>query len=165
LANLFVARTFSKAYGLAGLRIGALMGDRGQMQTLRRTASPYNVNAVALACLPEAMADQEYIRRYVSEVCESRARLERALYEMGIVFWPSRANFVLMGVGTAADDARVFVEEMRRQGILVRDRSGDPGCAGCVRITLGTLEHTERMLSVLPDALAAVRSAREATLP
>ena len=66
--NLFVARTFSKAYGLAGLRIGILAGDAGQMAMVRRVASPYNVNAVALAVLPEALADQEYVERYVAEV-------------------------------------------------------------------------------------------------
>src|SRR6185437_5071670 len=77
--NLFVARTFSKAYGMAGLRLGVLVGDVGQMLALRRASSPYNVNAVALACLPEALADQEYVQAYVSEVLEGRARLERAL--------------------------------------------------------------------------------------
>jgi len=163
--NMFVARTFSKAYGLAGLRIGVLIGDRARMQTLRRISSPYNVNAIALACLPQALADQEYIRRYVSEVCESRARLESVLRETGIRFWPSQANFVLMRVGATADDAGSFVEEMRRRGILVRDRSGDPECVGCVRITLGTREHTDRLLAALPQALAAARSTREATLP
>ncbi len=164
-ANMFVARTFSKAYGLAGLRIGALIGDGELMETIRRAASPYNVNAIALACLPEALADQEYIRRYVGEVCEWRARLESVLSETGIRFWPSQANIVLMRVGATADDAGSFVAEMRRQGILVRDRSGDPGCAGCVRITLGTREHTDRLLSALPKALAAVCSRRETTLP
>ena len=57
--NLFVARTFSKAYGLAGLRVGVLVGDPEQMRAVRRVSSPYNVNAVALACLPAALADQE----------------------------------------------------------------------------------------------------------
>src|SRR5579859_4911956 len=64
-ANLFVARTFSKAYGLAGLRIGILAGAAGQMALLRRVVSPYNVNAVALAVLPEALQDQEYVEHYV----------------------------------------------------------------------------------------------------
>ncbi len=94
-SNLFVARTFSKAYGLAGLRIGALVGDADQMRAVRRVCSPYNVNAVALACLPDALGDQAYIRHYVSEVRESRGRLERALEASGIQFWSSQANFVL----------------------------------------------------------------------
>ena len=149
LPNLFVARTFSKAYGLAGLRMGLLVGDAEQMRAVRRVSSPYNVNAAALACLPEALNDQPYIQQYVSEVRESRARLERALEAAGIQFWPSQANFVLARVGAAS----AFVEHMRRRRILVRDRSGDPGCEGCVRITLGPREHTDRLLTALHETL------------
>lgn len=147
--NLFVARTFSKAYGLAGLRIGVLAGHGEQMSALRRVASPYNVNAVALACLPEAIADQSYIERYLEEILEARVRLERFLESSGVQFWASRANFVLMRGGTSSADASRFVELMRRRGILVRDRSADPGCEGCVRITLGPREHADRLLSAL----------------
>jgi len=145
--NLFVARTFSKAYGLAGLRLGALVGDLEQMRAIRRVSSPYNVNAVALACLPEALGDQAYIQHYVTEVRESRSRLERALLASGIQFWSSHANFVLLRVGAAAS----FVEAMKRRGILVRDRSGDHGCEGCVRITLGPRAHADRLLAALQE--------------
>lgn len=145
--NLFVARTFSKAYGLAGLRIGMLVGDAEQMWAIRRVCSPYNVNAAALACLPEALADQAYIEQYVSEVRESRARLEHALAALGIQFWRSHANFVLARVGAAA----AFVEQMRRRGILVRDRTSDHGCEGCVRITLGPRAHADRLLTALRE--------------
>lgn len=147
LPNLFVARTFSKAYGLAGLRIGVLVGDEQQMPALRRVSSPYNVNAVALACLPEALGDQTYIQQYVSEVRESRARLERALETLGIQFWRSQANFVLARVGAASS----FVEHMRRRGILVRDRTSDQGCEGCVRITLGPRGHADRLLTAFQE--------------
>ncbi len=145
--NLFVARTFSKVYGLAGLRVGALVGQPNQMSALRRVSSPYNVNAVALACLPEALADRTYVEEYVSEVRESRRRLERALEGAGIQFWPSQANFVLARGGAATP----FVECMRRRGILVRDRSSDQGCAGCVRITLGPRAHADRLLVALQE--------------
>jgi histidinol-phosphate aminotransferase len=150
-SNLFVARTFSKAYGMAGLRVGVLAGPPDPMRAVRRVSSPYNVNAVALACLPEALADQPYIQRYVSEVLESRALLERALEATGIPFWPSQANFVLARVGPTKDVAAAFVESMRQRGILVRDRSSDTGCEGCVRITLGRREHTERLLAALEE--------------
>lgn len=159
--NLFVARTFSKAYGLAGLRIGALVGDADQMRTVRRVSSPYNVNAVALACLPEALRDQAYIQQYVSEVCESRAGLERALEASGIQFWASQGNFVLVRVGAAAS----FVEHMRRRGILVRDRSSDHGCEGCVRITLGPRAHADRLLTALQEALEELGIAQGASRP
>jgi histidinol-phosphate aminotransferase len=147
--NLFVARTFSKAYGLAGLRIGALVGDADQMRAVRRVSSPYNVNAVALACLPEALRDQEYIRSYMTEVCESRARLEHSLEARGVQLWRSRANFVLLRVGAAA----LFAERMRRRGILVRDLSSGHACEGCVRITLGPRAHCDRLLVALNESL------------
>lgn len=153
LPNLFVARTFSKAYGLAGLRVGVLAGNSDQVHLLRRVCSPYNVNAAALACLPEALADQSYIRQYVSEVLEGRTRLESLLASSGIQFWPSQANFVLAGVGSTPQDSAAIVEQMRTRGILVRDRSSDPGCAGCVRITLGSREQTGRLLTALQEVL------------
>lgn len=151
--NLFVARTFSKAYGLAGLRLGALIGNRDQMATVRLACSPYNVNAVALACLPTALGDHEYLRDYVNETLESRERFESRLQSLGIPYWPSRANFVLLRVGLIRSDAALFAERMRSRGILVRDRSTDYGCEGCVRITLGLREHTDQLLKAFQTTL------------
>jgi len=151
--NIFITRTFSKAYGLAGLRVGVLIGDRNQMSAIRRVSSPYNINAVALACLPEALSDQSYIESYVREVLQSRETLESALKDYGIPFWPSRANFILARIGTTASEAKAFVESMRREGILVRDRSADHGCEGCVRFTLGPRKHTNRLLTALATTL------------
>jgi len=128
---------------------------------VRRVSSPYNVNAVALACLPEALGDQDYIAQYVSDVRESRARLGRALEAKGIQFWPSAANFVLVRVGAAP----AFVERMRRRGILVRDRSGDQGCEGCVRITLGLRTHTDRLLIALQETCEELGIAQGAPRP
>lgn len=149
--NIFITRTFSKAYGLAGLRIGVLIGNADQMPSLRRVCSPYNVNAIALASLPEALADRDYIDQYVNETLQSRARLERTLQARGIQFWPSQANFVLARVGSTSSDSQAFVEQMRRRGILVRDRSADHACAGCVRFTLGTTKDTDRLLAALDE--------------
>ena len=151
--NVFITRTFSKAYGLAGLRIGVLIGDAGQMPSLRRVCSPYNVNAVALACLPAALADQNYIEQYVTETLQSRARFESVLTTRKITFWPSQANFVLARIGSTKSDSYAFVEQMRRRGILVRDRSADHTCEGCVRFTLGTNEQTNRLLAALDEVL------------
>jgi histidinol-phosphate aminotransferase len=153
--NLFVARTFSKAYGLAGLRIGVLVGDSEQICSVRRVSSPYNVNGVALACLPDALADQEYLRLYVSEVCAGRQRLQDILQSNAIPFWPSRANFVLACVGSPD-----FTSAMRRRGVLVRDRSADHGCEGCVRMTLGPRTHTDRLLTTLQETLLELGTAQ-----
>ena len=157
-ANLFVARTFSKAYGLAGLRIGILAGDLDQVAMVRRVASPYNVNAVALAALPEALRDQEYVEHYVSEVLRGRELLQRELQKLGLRYWPSRANFVLVRVGSAHEE---FVQALRTRGILVRDRHTDPACEGCVRLTVGSLEHTQTLIVALREVVAKLGDHRE----
>jgi histidinol-phosphate aminotransferase len=162
IPNLFIARTFSKAYGLAGLRVGVLMGEAQQMSGVRKVASPYNVNSVALACLPEALADEPYVRRYVQEVCQGRERLQEQLQGLGIPFWASRANFVLMRLG---ETNAAFIGRMRGHGILVRDRSRDPGCEGCVRITLGSMEQTDRLLAILRDTLQEIGRVRQEVRP
>jgi histidinol-phosphate aminotransferase len=155
LPNLFVARTFSKAYGLAGLRIGALMGAAEQIRAVRRVASPYNVNAVALACLPAALHDQSFVQRYVDEVHQGRKRLQDELRSLGIRHWPSHANFVLANLG---QQHRVFVDEMRHRCVLVRDRSQDPGCEGCVRITIGAAEQMDQLLAAIRETIAEIGS-------
>ena len=157
-ANLFVARTFSKAYGLAGLRIGVLAGNAGQIAMVRRVASPYNVNAVALTVLPEALRDQEYIQNYVADVQHGRGVLEQELRALGLHYWPSRANFVLVRIGPAHKE---FIQALRARGILVRDRNSDPGCAGCVRLTIGSNEHTQILISALRNVIAQLGERRE----
>src|ERR1017187_1731786 len=152
--NLFVARTFSKAYGLAGLRIGILAGPRDQMPMVRRVSSPYSVNVVALLALPQALADSEFIANYVAQVKAGRAKLESELQRMRIVWWSSEANFVLMSIGKRHRD---FVTAIRQRGILVRDRSSDPGCDGCVRITLGTSDQTEQLVAALRDVVSELK--------
>jgi histidinol-phosphate aminotransferase len=151
IPNLFVSRTFSKVYGMAGLRIGVLMGNGEQMQMLRRASSPYNLNSVALACLPEALADEQYVSNYVTECLQGRRELESELAAWSVKYWPSRANFVLMYLGA---ECKPFVQQMRARGILVRDRSSDYGCKDCVRITVGIREHNQRMLSALREVFA-----------
>ena len=158
LPNLFVARTFSKAYGLAGLRIGALMGPAEQIGAVRRIASPYNVTSVALACLPAVLQDQNFVQRYVDEVRQGRGRLQDELRSLGIPYWPSRANFVLANFG---QQHRAFVDEMRRRGVLVRDRSQDPGCKGCVRITVGAAEHMDQLAAAIRETIAEIGSPKE----
>jgi histidinol-phosphate aminotransferase len=156
--NTFVARTFSKAYGLAGMRIGVLVGDARQMAMVRRVASPYNVNAVALAVLPEALRDTNYVERYAAEVRRNRDRLEQELRALGLHYWPSRGNFVLVRVGLLHKE---FVQALRERGILVRDRNSDPGCEGAVRLTVGSDEHTRVLIEVLRSVVDQLALRRE----
>lgn len=149
--NLFVARTFSKAYGLAGLRLGVLTGAAEQIGYIRRHSEPFNVNSVVLACLEETLADQAFVRDHVAQVKQGRKRLEQLFDELGLRFWPSQTNFVLVRVGASA---KRFVEAMQRRAILVRDSSANPGCEGCVRITVGTPSQMDGVLQAIRDAIA-----------
>jgi histidinol-phosphate aminotransferase len=156
--NLVVARTFSKAYGLAGLRLGLLAGPAELMHWVRRVLSPYSVNSLALACLPPALEDTAYLDWYVSEVLAARAEFEAVLDAARLRRWPSRANFILVEIGAQHAE---FVRLMRAAGVLVRDRSNDPGCDGRVRITIGTRAQMRQAASALNAALDKLQAARK----
>jgi len=155
IPNLIVARTFSKAYGLAGLRVGVLAAPLDLMHWIRRVLSPYSVNSVALACLPAALDDTAYLDWYGTEVLAVRAEFEEVLQDARVRFWLSHANFILVDIGPRHRD---FVRLMLAAGVLVRDRSSDPGCDGRVRITIGTREQMKKAASALHDALANLRN-------
>ena len=158
IPNLVIARTFSKAYGLAGLRVGVLAASAENARWMRRVISPYSVNSVALACIPAALNDRAYLDGYVEEVLAARADFEAVIDEMSLCRWPSHANFVLVYIG---EKHREFVQRMSAAGVLVRDRSNDPGCDGCVRITIGTREQMRKAAEVLRDAVSTLRSAEK----
>ena len=157
--NLMVARTFSKAYGLAGLRLGLLAGPVELMRWVRRVLSPYSVNSLALACLPPALEDTAYLDWYVGEVLTARTEFEAALDQAGVRRWPSRANFVLVEIGKQHAE---FSRLMRAAGVLVRDRSSDPGCDGRLRITIGTREQMRQAALAMNETLATLRAGKEA---
>jgi histidinol-phosphate aminotransferase len=151
--NLIVARTFSKAYGLANLRIGMLAGNAELLKYVRKVTSPYNVNGVALDCLTVAIEDDAYLGWYAEQVRVGRERMMGGLAELGVPFFPSAANFILMKIGPKHKE---LVEAMRRHGVLLRDRSTDPGCDGFVRITIGAEEHVTRGLEALRESLKEI---------
>jgi histidinol-phosphate aminotransferase len=156
LPNLFVARTFSKAYGLAGLRLGVMIGDQEQMSVLRRMASPFNVNAFAIECLAEALADREFVAGYVAQVIASRKWLHKELEKTGFKCWPSHGNFILCHFG---EEKKSILEALRARGISLRDR---PDCEGCVRITIGEQQEMERLMAELKQVLSQLPTANQA---
>lgn len=158
LPNLIVVRTFSKAYGLAGLRVGVIAAPVELMRWLRRVLSPYSVNSVALACLPAALQDSAYLDWYVQEVMAARSEFEAALDASGVRRWPSVANFILVEIGPRHAE---FVRLMNAEGVLVRDRSSDPGCNGRVRITIGTRDQMRQAAEALNKSLNEMRGKGE----
>jgi histidinol-phosphate aminotransferase len=148
--NLVVGRTFAKAYGLAGLRIGALVGDPRTLAPFRRVVPPYSINACVAAVLPAALADAGYFDWYLNQVAESKVLLYEAFDRLGVVYWRSAANFVLARF--EGDSGRI-AHDLAARGVHVRDRSRDPGCAGCLRVTAGVVEHTQAFIAALGDVL------------
>ncbi|MGH9534077.1 MAG: aminotransferase class I/II-fold pyridoxal phosphate-dependent enzyme [Terriglobales bacterium] len=150
--NLLVARTFSKAHGLAAARLGLLVAPPALTPWLRRAHAPYNVNALALVCAQAALADGDWLAQYRREALASREQLQAALTELGRTWWRSAANFVLFQAegGTAgARPAAELVRFFRQQGVLVRDRGRD--LPGAVRITCGRRGDTERAITLLRE--------------
>ncbi len=148
--NLVVTRTFSKAAGLAGLRLGCIFAHRSITEYCRKAQSPYPVGVAALAAARATVRDQRFLRSTLREFRRSRKELERGLTKLGIPFFPSAANFVLLFLG---DRAKQVVQSLARQGTLIRDRSSDFNGAGYVRITFGTLSQTRRVLRQLEELL------------
>jgi histidinol-phosphate aminotransferase len=145
-SNLIVTRTFSKTAGLAGLRLGCLFVNRETASIMRKAQSPYPVNVAALAAGEAAIADRAFMARTVREVRAGRSELERGLTRLGVRWFPSGGNFLLVYFGDRTKD---IVEKLARKGILVRDRSNDFAGQGYVRITLGTRAQARRLAAEL----------------
>ena len=158
--NLIVLQTFSKAYGLAALRLGLAFADEVTMSLFANVKYPYNIS---LAAMEKAMSLlKRDVAAEVENVMTERSRMEKALAELPRVrkVWPSDANFLLVEV----DDARGLYSELLDKQVIVRDRSKVPGCAGCLRITIGTKEENDKVLAVIgglkPESVVERREAK-----
>lgn len=150
--NLFVARTFSKAYGMAGLRIGVLASQAENIRVVSKGQSPYGVNSLATRCALAAIEDRAYLEEYVRQVLHARDLLYATFDEMEIRYWKSHANFVLFHLG---DRTAEVGAALARRGILIRDQSGH--IPGATRVTVGPLPETVRFLTSLKEVLARGR--------
>ena len=152
--NIIVGRTFSKAYGLAGLRIGCLVAAPETLETIRPAIPVYSVNVAAAIALPIALDDRGHLHDYLRQVSESKTLLYAACDRLGLRYWLSEANFVLVHAG---DRLATLVDGAAARGVYLRDRSTEPGCAGCVRISTGIVEHTRRCIEVMEEVLCAAQ--------
>jgi len=148
-SNLLVARTFSKAAGLAALRLGCLFAKPEILSVMRRACTPYPVNTAALVAAEASIRDARFLRNYTREVLQSRVLLEEGLTRLGARVYPSAANFVLVDFGPGAHR---LVCALERKGILVRERKDFPR-EGFVRISAGTRADTRRLLRAIEEIL------------
>lgn len=152
--NLIVTQTFSKAFGLAALRLGCIISNKGNIKNIQKALSPYSVNGVAVACAFAALKDQKYVKNYVKEVNESKKMLYKLLDSLKIKYFRSDANFVLLSLGK---NAGYFCKKLKEDGILVRDRSSDAMLDGCVRVTIGTKKQTEELAKAINNAAKSMK--------
>ena len=149
--NVLIGRTFSKAHGLAGMRIGVMIARPEVLEPIRFVMPLFNLNVVAVQALRAALTDREFTPWYVAQATESKRRLYAVLNRVGLKYWKSDANFVLVDGG---ERARELVDGMIARGVLVRDRTKDPYCPNCFRVTTGVVEHTQKAIAAL-EALCA----------
>ncbi|MCR4824601.1 MAG: histidinol-phosphate transaminase [Bacteroidales bacterium] len=143
--NLVVLQTLSKAYGLAGLRLGMAFADEYVIRLMSMVKYPYNINQATQELVSKVLT--EPVGAKIEETVAQRGRIERALPAYGFVrrVYPSDANFLLVQV----DDADALYAHLLADGIIVRNRTRVPGCAGCLRITVGLPSENDRLLQSL----------------
>jgi len=149
--NVIVTRTFSKAFGLAGLRLGYILSNKTNIAALAKESSPYGVNTLALIAGEAALSDMDFVQNYVSEIKENKKCVENKLADLGIITFPSSANFIIAKFG---DNCGEICDSLKEKGILVRNRTNDPLLKGCIRITIGTKEQCEQLLTELTQILS-----------
>lgn len=148
--NLLVTRTFSKAYGLAGLRVGYAVGAPEAVAVLERLRESFNVNAVALAAAEAALADETHLRHVITHNDAERSRMIAALAAKGLAVSPSRTNFVLVDFGDASRCAAIEAR-LREQAVIVRPMIGY-GLPHCLRVSIGSQAENNRFIEALAQA-------------
>jgi histidinol-phosphate aminotransferase len=144
--NVIVTRTFSKAYGLAGLRVGYLVAHPSVVAVIERLRESFNVNNIALAAAEAALGDASHLAKAVAFNCVERSWLSEGLSASGYRVLPSQTNFVLVDLGR---DAAGFERHLFERGVIVRPMGGY-GLAQTVRISVGSRAENQRLLDALP---------------
>jgi histidinol-phosphate aminotransferase len=150
LDRLVVVRTFSKAWRMAGLRLGYLLGHDWVVADLLKVRLPYHLDAITQAAGEVAVALADQVTAHIAVLVDERARLHRGLVDLGVTVWPSAGNFLLFRV---PDAAGVF-DSLLQRGVLVRDFSSKPRLDGCLRVSVGTPEENTVFLDALAEVLA-----------
>jgi histidinol-phosphate aminotransferase len=145
--NLVVLQTFSKAWGLAGLRVGMAFASQAIIEVLNKVKPPYNISQSTQELVLKALEEVDQVNDMIRTLVELRERLAGDLAALPMVqqVYPSDANFLLV----KTDDARGIYEHLLNAGIVVRDRSKVELCAGCLRITVGTEKENEELLAAM----------------
>ena len=147
--NLVITRTFSKAYGLAGLRVGYALAHPSVADVMNRVRQPFNVNSIALAAATAALDDMEFVARSYAENLQGMRQLEDGAGTLGLEYIPSYGNFITIRVGEAPE----VYKKLLKRGVIVRPVGGGYGLPEHLRVTIGTAEENERFLNALAASL------------
>lgn len=149
LPNIVVLRTFSKAWGMAGLRVGLAFGSEPVIELMNRVKPPYNISSLAQHAVLGALDEKKKVDSWIANMRAERERLREAIARFPFVdsVYPSDANFILVRTVDAKSIYRHLIEEK----IVVRDRSNVLSCEGCLRITIGTELENDRLLEALEN--------------
>ncbi len=147
--NLIVTRTFSKAYGLAGLRVGYGLAHPSVADVMNRVRQPFNVNSLALAAAAAALDDMEFVARSYVLNLQGMAQLEEGARRLGLDFIPSYGNFLTIRVGKAPE----MYKRLLRRGVIVRPVGGGYGLPEHLRVTIGTQAENDKFLGALAAAM------------
>ena len=150
--NLVVTRTFSKAYGLAGLRVGYALAHPSVADVMNRVRQPFNVNSIALAAAAAALDDMEFVARSYAVNLSGMRQLEEVAGELGLDYIPSHGNFLALRVAAGGKSATEIFKRLLRRGVIVRPVGGY-GLPEHLRVTVGTAAENERFLAALTASL------------
>ena len=145
--NLIVIQTFSKAFGMGGLRLGYIISNEENIRNIGRVLSPYSVNTAAIKAGIAALDDTKYVEWYAKQIEEGKKYVLNEFKKLKIKTFPTTANFFLAKFKNPLE----IVDKLKEKGILVRDRSSYPLLKGCVRITIGTKSQMEFLVKALKD--------------
>ena len=152
--NLAVLRSFSKAFGLAGLRLGYLVSNKSIVKYVQRVVGPFNVNAVTQQIIALALEKWSYFKEQINFVINEREWLMKNLRQIdGVNPYPSDANFILFKVTKENLTSAIVTERMENRNVLVKDRGHLPLLENCIRVTVGTRNMNESFLSALKETL------------
>ncbi len=157
--NLLIMRTFSKVYGLAGLRVGYGIGDTPVLDAMNKLRTPFNLTGVSQAAAMAALDDAEHVSRSIQENAAERARLTKGLAELGLRPVRSHANFIFIDIGP---EARELCDELLHEGVIVRPL-GWMGFPEAMRVSVGVASENEKLLAVMSRLLAKRAGSSELT--
>lgn len=142
--NVIITQTFSKAFGLAGLRLGYIISNKQIISNIKKVISPYSISSIALVAGSAALDDLDFVKKYVAKVKEGKKYIENELNKLGIKTFPSEANFLIANFGDKCD---TIYEKLKEEGILVRNRTKYPLLKNCLRISIGTVEQSIELIN------------------